>query len=86
MCFGIATITSDVDPGTIYSNFSRIHLQRDVHSDVTFVKYNHLYKRVVISPIFFLKMTCLEIVIDFPGGSQVDAHFGDFAVTTDQPI
>ena len=27
----------------------------------------------------------MEMVIDFPGGSRVDAHFGNFAVTTDQP-
>jgi ribosomal protein S12 methylthiotransferase accessory factor len=28
----------------------------------------------------------MEMVIDFPGGSRVDAHFGDFTVKTDQPI
>jgi putative redox protein len=27
----------------------------------------------------------MEILIDFPGGSRVDAHFGDFTVKTDQP-
>lgn len=27
----------------------------------------------------------MEMVIDFPGGSQVDAHFGTFTVQTDQP-
>ena len=27
----------------------------------------------------------MEMVIDFPGGSRVDAHFGPFNVTTDQP-
>jgi putative redox protein len=27
----------------------------------------------------------MDIVIDFPGGSKVDAHFGGFAVQTDQP-
>jgi ribosomal protein S12 methylthiotransferase accessory factor len=27
----------------------------------------------------------MEILIDFPGGSRVDAHFGDFDVATDQP-
>jgi putative redox protein len=27
----------------------------------------------------------MEILIDFPGGSRVDAHFGDFTVPTDQP-
>lgn len=26
----------------------------------------------------------MEMVIDFPGGSRVDAHFGDFNVATDQ--
>jgi putative redox protein len=27
----------------------------------------------------------MKIVIDFPGGSRVDAHFGNFTVATDQP-
>jgi putative redox protein len=27
----------------------------------------------------------MEMFIDFPGGSRVDAHFGDFTVPTDQP-
>jgi len=27
----------------------------------------------------------MEILIDFPGGSRVDAHFGKFIVPTDQP-
>jgi putative redox protein len=27
----------------------------------------------------------MEILIDFPGGSRVDAHFGKFTVQTDQP-
>jgi putative redox protein len=27
----------------------------------------------------------MEMLIDFPGGSRVDAHFGNFTVTTDQP-
>ena len=27
----------------------------------------------------------MEIVVDFPGGSRVDAHFGNFTVPTDQP-
>jgi putative redox protein len=27
----------------------------------------------------------MEMVIDFPGGARVDAHFGPFAVQTDQP-
>ena len=27
----------------------------------------------------------MEMVIDFPGGSRVDAHFGGFTVPTDQP-
>ncbi len=27
----------------------------------------------------------MEMIIDFPGGSQVDAHFGPFTVETDQP-
>lgn len=27
----------------------------------------------------------MELVIDFPGGAQVDAHFGPYTVETDQP-
>jgi putative redox protein len=27
----------------------------------------------------------MEMVIDFPGGAKVDAHFGGFTVKTDQP-
>ena len=27
----------------------------------------------------------MEMLIDFPGGSRVDAHFGSFTVHTDQP-
>ena len=27
----------------------------------------------------------MELVIDFPGGTRVDAHFGQFTVNTDQP-
>jgi putative redox protein len=27
----------------------------------------------------------MELVIDFPGGAKVDAHFGPFVVKTDQP-
>ena len=27
----------------------------------------------------------MEMLIDFPGGSRVDAHFGGFTVPTDQP-
>lgn len=27
----------------------------------------------------------MEMIVDFPGGSRVDAHFGGFTVPTDQP-
>ena len=27
----------------------------------------------------------MELLIDFPGGSRVDAHFGNFTIPTDQP-
>jgi putative redox protein len=27
----------------------------------------------------------MEIIIDFPGGARVDAHFGPFTIQTDQP-
>jgi len=28
----------------------------------------------------------MEMIIDFPGGAKVDAHFGSFIVKTDQPL
>ena len=28
----------------------------------------------------------MEMIIDFPGGAKVDAHFGQHTVSTDQPI
>ena len=28
----------------------------------------------------------MEIMVDFPGGARVDAHFGPFTVMTDQPV
>jgi putative redox protein len=27
----------------------------------------------------------MDMIVDFPGGSRVDAHFGNFTVKTDQP-
>ncbi len=27
----------------------------------------------------------MEMIIDFPGGARVDAHFGEYTVMTDQP-
>ncbi len=27
----------------------------------------------------------MEMIIDFPGGEKVDAHFGSFTIETDQP-
>ena len=27
----------------------------------------------------------MEMIIDFPGGAKVDAHFANFTVKTDQP-
>jgi ribosomal protein S12 methylthiotransferase accessory factor len=27
----------------------------------------------------------MEMIIDFPGGARVDAHFGPYTVLTDQP-
>lgn len=27
----------------------------------------------------------MEIIVDFPGGAKVEAHFGEFTVKTDQP-
>jgi ribosomal protein S12 methylthiotransferase accessory factor len=28
----------------------------------------------------------MEITVDFPGGTRVDAHFGSFVVRSDQPV
>ena len=28
----------------------------------------------------------MEMIIDFPGGARVDAHFGAFTIQTDQPV
>ncbi len=28
----------------------------------------------------------MEMIIDFPGGARVDAHFGPYTVQTDQPV
>ena len=28
----------------------------------------------------------MEMIIEFPGKSKVDAHFGEFTVKTDQPV
>jgi putative redox protein len=28
----------------------------------------------------------MEMIVDFPGGSRVDAHFGSHTVRTDQPV
>ncbi len=28
----------------------------------------------------------MEYIIDFPGGARVDAHFGPYTVSTDQPL
>jgi ribosomal protein S12 methylthiotransferase accessory factor len=28
----------------------------------------------------------MEMIIDFPGGARVDAHFGPYTVMTDQPV
>jgi ribosomal protein S12 methylthiotransferase accessory factor len=50
-----------------------------------------LSHRIIYSRAFYRPYTiivenyCMEMVIDFPGGSRVDAHFGDFTVATDQP-
>jgi hypothetical protein len=31
------------------------------------------------------RILSMEMLIDFPGGARVDAHFGPFTVRTDQP-
>jgi ribosomal protein S12 methylthiotransferase accessory factor len=33
-----------------------------------------------------LRKNNMEMVIDFPGGARVDAHFGPYTVATDQPF
>jgi putative redox protein len=32
-----------------------------------------------------MERIAMEMIIDFPGGAKVDAHFGSFTVKTDQP-
>jgi ribosomal protein S12 methylthiotransferase accessory factor len=34
---------------------------------------------------FFLSRDSMTMIIDFPGGARVDAHFGPFTIATDQP-
>jgi putative redox protein len=53
---------------------------------MSLLSYIIIYSRAICKPyIIFVEKNCMEMVIDFPGGSRVDAHFGDFIVTTDQP-
>jgi putative redox protein len=43
---------------------------------------NYVLKKILSDVLEDYKM---EMIIDFPGGAKVDAHFGDFTVHTDQP-
>jgi ribosomal protein S12 methylthiotransferase accessory factor len=49
--------------------------------NVTFIVLNHhkqkSYKKRII--------TTMDMIIDFPGGVRVDAHYGPFDIMTDQP-
>jgi putative redox protein len=51
----------------------------------------HLFKWfgtiVLVSPekIFTWRNKLMDMIVDFPGGARVDAHFGGFSVMTDQP-
>jgi putative redox protein len=45
-----------------------------------------IYRKGIYSALSYcVEKNFMEMVIDFPGGSRVDAHFGDFTVATDQP-
>jgi putative redox protein len=35
--------------------------------------------------LYLMEKNYMEMIIDFPGGARVDAHFGPFTVATDQP-
>jgi ribosomal protein S12 methylthiotransferase accessory factor len=53
---------------------------------MSLLSYRIIYSRAFYRPyIIIVEKNCMEMVIDFPGGSRVDAHFGDFTVATDQP-
>jgi ribosomal protein S12 methylthiotransferase accessory factor len=48
--------------------------------------YAHVAKQVLIRAFYKeIEDLNMEILIGFPGGSRVDAHFGKFTVLTDQP-
>ncbi len=44
---------------------------------------HHLHPKII--RIFTVKEPFMEIVVDFPGGARVDAHFDGFTIQTDQP-
>jgi hypothetical protein len=39
----------------------------------------------MIKILIFGGFSIMEMIIDFPGGARVDAHFGSYTVKTDQP-
>jgi putative redox protein len=51
--------------------------------DVTFSNLFHLFIQKV--KIKAWRINRMEMIIDFPGGLQVDDHFGPYKVETDQP-
>jgi ribosomal protein S12 methylthiotransferase accessory factor len=83
--FGIVIIAAIVDSGTMYSCFPSIHY-KEMSIQMSLLTHIIIYSRAFYRPyIIFVEKNCMEMVIDFPGGSRVDAHFGDFTVATDQP-
>jgi ribosomal protein S12 methylthiotransferase accessory factor len=40
---------------------------------------------MTVAKLIFEETLEMEMLIDFPGGARVDAHFGEFIVRTDQP-
>ena len=80
--FGIRIIALNVDPGTMRSYFPSIHY-KEMSIQMPLLVDEIIYRK---GNFYALSLLCgEEMVIDFPGGSRVDAHFGDFTVSTDQP-
>jgi ribosomal protein S12 methylthiotransferase accessory factor len=46
---------------------------------------NLIHTKVDKNNTLFEETNFMEMIIDFPGGSRVDAHFSTFTVATDQP-
>jgi len=69
----------------MYSYFSIIHYQ-EMLIQMPLLVDEIIYRKGIYSALSNrVEKYFMEMVIDFPGGSRVDASFGDFIVATDQP-